>query len=307
MGHRPYTEDDLQRQIDQLPKLYGQAGQQIVDDANNYVAGINKYIQEADLDPTKMPGEYPAIGQPGGPTPWNTRDIIATAALVGGIFGKGGGNELSSAQVLQALQQRFGNKKGRASWKDFRSANDPEAPTTEVGKRFPYEVPPKKPAKGSLAMPDPGSVKYQPVQGSAGSASSSTVGTAAAPVRPCRRDALICLPTRLSNALVVSGRESQSGHPLAVFGPQTGYFAPQILMEEDVHGPGIDARGAAFPGVNQYVELGHGRDYAWSATSAGQDIVDTFALPLCNADGSPRRSSRTTTCTAARAVRWKIA
>ena len=46
-------------------------------------------------------------------------------------------------------------------------------------------------------------------------------------------------------------------------------------------GPGIDARGAAFPGVNLYVELGRGRDYAWSATSAGQDMIDTFAVPLC--------------------------
>jgi acyl-homoserine lactone acylase PvdQ len=287
----PYSEADLQRQIDQLPKLYGQAGQQVVDDANNYVAGINKYIAEAQLDPTKMPGEYPAIGQPSGPTPWNTRDIIATAALVGGIFGKGGGNELASAQVFQALQKRLGQKKGRASWKDFRSANDPEAPTTVDRKNFPYEVPPKKPAKGSLAMPDPGTLKYQPVQGTGSSGSASAAGTAAAPVNPCRRDALVCLPKKLSNALVVSGRESQSGHPLAVFGPQTGYFAPQILMEEDVHapangGPGIDARGASFPGVNQYVELGRGRDYAWSATSAGNDIVDTFALPLCNADGS---------------------
>ena len=32
--------------------------------------------------------------------------------------------------------------------------------------------------------------------------------------------------------------------------------------------------------------LGHGRDYAWSATSAGQDIIDTFAVPLCEPDGS---------------------
>ena len=61
-------------------------------------------------------------------------------------------------------------------------------------------------------------------------------------------------------------------------------------MEQDVHapasdaGPGIDARGAAFPGVNLYVELGRGRDYAWSATSAGQDIIDTFAVPLCGGD-----------------------
>ena len=72
-----------------------------------------------------------------------------------------------------------------------------------------------------------------------------------------------------------------------MFGPQTAYFAPQILMEQDVHAPGIDARGAAFPGVNLYVQLGRGRDYAWSATSAGQDIIDTFAVDLCDPDGSP--------------------
>jgi hypothetical protein len=52
-------------------------------------------------------------------------------------------------------------------------------------------------------------------------------------------------------------------------------------MEEDLHGPGIDARGAAFPGVNLYVELGHGRDYAWSATTATADNIDTFAEVLC--------------------------
>ena len=43
-----------------------------------------------------------------------------------------------------------------------------------------------------------------------------------------------------------------------MFGPQTGYFNPQILMEIDLHGPGIDARGAAFDGVNLYVTLGRG-------------------------------------------------
>ncbi len=66
-----------------------------------------------------------------------------------------------------------------------------------------------------------------------------------------------------------------------MFGPQTAYFAPEILMEQDVHAPTLDARGVAFPGTNLYVQLGRGVDYAWSATSAGQDITDTFALPLC--------------------------
>ena len=109
----PYTEGDLQKQVDQLPRLYGKQGARVVDDLNNYVAGINKYIDDAKMDPTKMPGEYAAINRPQGPDPWNARDVIATAALVGGIFGAGGGSELQSAQVLQALQARLGKRAGR--------------------------------------------------------------------------------------------------------------------------------------------------------------------------------------------------
>src|SRR4029077_1971157 len=84
-----------------------------------------------------------------------------------------------------------------------------------------------------------------------------------------------------SNWELVNKKYSTNGHSIAVMGPQVGYFTPEILMEEALHGPGIEARGAAFPGVNLYVELGHGRDYAWSATTATSDNVDTFAEVLC--------------------------
>src|SRR5205823_3263424 len=80
---------------------------------------------------------------------------------------------------------------------------------------------------------------------------------------------------------LVNKKYSTNGRSIAVMGPQVGYYTPEILMEEDLHGPGLDARGAAFPGVNLYVELGHGRDYAWSATTATSDNVDTFAEVLC--------------------------
>ena len=53
---------------------------------------MNKYINEALLDPTKLPAEYPALQQV--PTPWKPEDTVAIASLVGGIFGKGGGGEL---------------------------------------------------------------------------------------------------------------------------------------------------------------------------------------------------------------------
>jgi acyl-homoserine lactone acylase PvdQ len=276
----PYTEDDLQRQVDQLDDLYGAEGAQIQQDLDNYVAGVNAYIAEAKLNPTLMPGEYVAINRPQGPDEWNARDVIATAALVGGIFGKGGGRELLSANMHRQARVQFGKKEGLGVWRDLRSAEDPEAPTTVHRKRFPYMLT-RRVRKGTRAMPDFASVKTEPIVEGAGGADGEGIGFG----DDCPQAEPICFTRAQSNALVVSARESQSGHPLAVFGPQAAYFAPQILMDQDLHGPGIDARGASFPGVNLYVQLGRGPDYAWSATSAGQDNTDTFAVDLCDPDG----------------------
>jgi acyl-homoserine lactone acylase PvdQ len=259
----PYKEEDLQRQVDSRPPQYAAEAEVLGNDLVNYVAGINKYIAEARLDPTKLPAEYPAIGQPQGPADWKGTDVVATSGVVGAIFGAGGGRELPSALVLQRAMKRFGRKRGRRVWHDFRSAEDPEAPTT-VKQRFPYEVAPKRPR--GVALPDPGSVT------DLRTADPTTTKSQAA-------------PRAMSNALLVSGKLSRSGRPIAVFGPQTAYFAPEILMEQDVHAPSLDARGVAFPGTNLYVQLGRGRDYAWSATSAGQDITDTFAVSLCEPGG----------------------
>jgi hypothetical protein len=74
----PYTEADLKRQADQLPEFLGVQGTLIQRDVDDYIAGINQYISEARLDPTKMPGEYAAIGRPQGPDPWTREDLIAT-------------------------------------------------------------------------------------------------------------------------------------------------------------------------------------------------------------------------------------
>jgi len=156
------------------------------------------------------------------------------------------------------------------------------------GVRFPYLNLPQHVAPGSEAIPDPGSVTYPPNDAVSGGGSSG--GTADRGILGGLTTAgggRVAFPRDASNALVVSAAKSASGHPLAVFGPQVAYFAPEILMEQDIHGPGIDAAGAAFPGVNLYVQLGHGRDYAWSATSAGQSIIDTFAVRLCNPSGGP--------------------
>lgn len=88
----------------------------------------------------------------------------------------------------------------------------------------------------------------------------------------------------MSNALLVGRSRSSNGHPLFVAGPQVGHFYPQLLLELDLHGGGIDARGAAFPGISFYVLLGRGKDYAWSLTSSTSDLIDDYAEELCGDD-----------------------
>ena len=85
----------------------------------------------------------------------------------------------------------------------------------------------------------------------------------------------------MSNALLVGARRSTTGKPLFVAGPQVGHFYPGILLELDLEGGGYKTRGAAFPGVSFGVLLGRGIDYAWSATSAGSDLVDEYVETLC--------------------------
>ena len=219
-------------------------------DVANYVAGVQAYIAEARVNPLKMPGEYAAIGRPLGPEDWNVRDVIATATLVGAIFGKGGGSELDSALALQSARKRFGTQEGQRGLARLPQLRGSRGARDRAEAKFPYQKPPKRVRKGSVALPDRGSVRQGEVRG-------RVEPPALAVEAAGRADGLSSSsPAKASNALLVSGRESASGRPLAVFGPQTGYFNPQILMEIDLHGPGIDARGAAFNGVNLYVTLG---------------------------------------------------
>jgi len=277
----PYTEADFQAQVNALAAS-GPRGALLNSDIGQYVAGINAYINHCmTQSPIDCPGEYvltghlDAITGAGGPVPFKVTDIIAISGVVGGLFGGGGGGEMASALVRLEAQAKYGAVVGDQVWKAFREQNDPETVlTVHNGQSFPYGQSPAAPT--GVVLPDRGTTVGVPVvfnrTGSAG------VSTEALQPATKKRG--------MSNAIVVSGALSKTGHPIAVFGPQTGYFSPQLLMLEELQGPGISARGAAFAGINLYVQLGRGQDYAWSATSAGQDITDTYAVQLCETNGS---------------------
>ncbi|MFC0849234.1 penicillin acylase family protein [Streptomyces noboritoensis] len=292
----PYTEADLQSQVDRIRTTNGPRGEQAMADAQAYVDGINAYAKQS-KDGRYFPGEYvltgkiDAITNVGEIQPFKVTDLIALASVVGGLFGGGGGGEVQAALSLQAAQAKYGVAEGTKVWESFRERNDPEAALTiHDGTSFPYATKPAN-ARGT-ALPDPGTVvPEQLVYDRTGSAVTKAKADVRVPERlkPLKgifnNGALpgfdIGKPRGMSNALLVSGSRTASGNPVAVFGPQTGYFAPQLLMLQEIQGPGISARGASFAGVGMYVQLGRGQDYAWSATSAGQDITDTYTVELC--------------------------
>ncbi|WP_416520262.1 penicillin acylase family protein [Streptomyces achromogenes] len=282
----PYTEADLQAQIDNAVAHNGARGQQALSDVRAYLDGINAYIDASDSG-RYFPGEYVLTGHKDSITNAGTidhfkvTDLVALASVIGSLFGSGGGGEVDNALSLLAAQDRYGVAEGTKVWESFRERNDPEAVLTlHNGESFPYGARPADPQ--GAALPDAGSVTPEPLlydrTGSAATASAAKTAATAAGT------ALGSARRGMSNALVVSGKHTASGNPIAVFGPQTGYFAPQLLLLQEIQGPGISARGASFAGLSMYVELGRGQDYAWSATTSGQDIIDTYAVELCQDD-----------------------
>ena len=226
----------------------------VYNDFQNFVIGVNlRYNQ---LSP--------------GTGTWTAADAMAAFAFIGSIFGNGGGNEVANSEFLANLQSANGQAKGLAMFRDFRHSNDPDSPVSWKDSTFPYNNQPTNTTNAAV----PGSKVVDPgTRHNWSSTDSSTSTGSAANVK-----------RYMSNALLVPASRSTNSHPLAVMGPQLGYYYPEIVMEVDIHGGGYNFRGAVAP-VAPYGLIGRGADYAWSLTSAGSDNTDQFVEELCNPTG----------------------
>jgi acyl-homoserine lactone acylase PvdQ len=262
-----YDERELQAMADRLPLLDHDLGTLARNDVIAFVDGVNAYLHDAILDPTKLPAEYLALQII--PKPWKLTDSIALSTLIGGTFSVGGGGQVRNAAFLRQLLESYDGPTARAIFDDMRFANDSEAPVS-TDQEFPFNTNLGTPDPAAIAMPD--------------------APPAAAPSFPAYIDGPFGPFTLFgkhaaSNALLVDKAHSADGHPMAVFGPQVGYYSPEILMEIDLQGPHVHARGAAFPGISIYALLGRGTNYAWSATTAIGDHTDIRAVKLCEPRG----------------------
>jgi acyl-homoserine lactone acylase PvdQ len=352
-----YDEQEMQDQIDQLAVRFGADGIQAQQDVQDFVSGINQYIDDIQSGAPGaeiVPVEYAALGLE--LRPFTSRDVLAVAALVQSTFATGGGSEHQQVQLLQGLAGLFPGDTQAAceTWRDIRQANDPERPNTtqltfetqsppsidesacplddgfsaaypgavlfDEGSLQDLElltiedcVPPDSATAADLVCPEVGGDVVDDAVSSASAMKILRPGIegsvqlargipyrvnppAAGALQDGRARAAATLegvrlalnehsfPDAMSNAILVGPEQTEDGHPIAVFGPQTGYFSPQILVEFSQQGGGIHSRGMAFAGL-PYVIIGRGIDHAWSATSSGDDITDIRVLRLCEPGG----------------------
>jgi acyl-homoserine lactone acylase PvdQ len=252
------------QQVDLLIETYGDKGREIIADAQAEADGINAYARANNIDLA----------------PATVNDVIAVTAFIGSIFGAGGGAEARNADLLSKLQNGLGPETGRQAWEDAMLFNDSEAPTT-IDKHYSYGPLTSGRVYGSVVIDADSVVPLDPRQSAPPEPAAGVVDATAAP--PGRQ---------ASNFLLVDPRRSATHNPLAVMGPQLGYYYPEIVQQIHLSGPGIEAQGVAVPAAAMYILIGRTRDYAWSLTSANHDVRDVFAEELCEPDGSaPTRAT----------------
>ncbi len=241
----------------------GAQGKQLLSDIDTYLAGINARMQ---------------VAQPTLPR-FTRTDIYALNAIKAQFLGEGGGQEVDNALFLDGLRSKLGAKTGDKAFADLRARNDVEASVT-TSKSFP--------GQGSVSVSKPsGMVRLK--KGTFKSSFIKLPGARAASASA----ASVGKRQLASNILIVSGAKSATGKPLFVGGPQIGFNYPGLTMEMQLTSPSINVGGvtsAPFPG---YMLIGRGADYAWSLTSAGADIIDTYAEKLCGGSrpSTPTRAS----------------
>ena len=247
MAIAPYTEADLQRQVDQLTSSTATRASRSSSDVNDYVARRQRLHPRGEGQPDQdARSSTPRSTAAGAGSAGRATDLVATASLVGGIFGKGGGRELDAALMLQecgvhrALRadDRGPRRAGPRGLRRLPPRRGRGGADHGARQRFPYQRPPGDSSERSpRASPDPDSPVTKTetsvvetrwsragVRPQSGGPPCANLGGAAAPAGRA---------AGASNALLVSGPRRDSGNPQTVFGPQTA-----LLLAADPHGAG---------------------------------------------------------------------
>jgi hypothetical protein len=264
-----YTEPERQDMFARLPAA---------DQASfrAWVDGVNLYIAEALADPLrKLPSEFVALGTL--PAPWSVTDSIGFAALAIGIYGGEGGHEVENAALYLDLLDHFqgDSEEAKGVFDDLFWIEDPDAPVTiaeGVG------IDPNRVER--FAAPQMALLADPAVAAAIRNAARAQHDEQAMIDEVGRRLGLAgFFGPGHSNALVVSGAHTATGHPMLGGGPQVGYAAPSFFWESGLHTPGYDSVGVNVP-LGPGNIMGRTSTLAYTVTSGIDDQIDTYVERL---------------------------
>jgi len=311
-----YTQDEFTAMLERMPAKYGQEGADLVALLEAQAAGTNHFIQQMQQGRVPQPAGLADLIPVSEIAPWTAEDIVAVVAIVRALFGADGGNELGNAVRWLELVDTYGEATALTLFEDFRNRLNSDGPIHTLDERFRYNLPAvDRPTEGNALGWSSGATGLEGILGEIASIIPGTTPEEAAALLPqTAAEAAADLRAldeasrihwdrlqltgpgvvvdlsrgargSLSNYLAVAGEHTVSGHPILLGGPQAGYTAPQILVENEIHSPTIHARGAGFAGFAAVVVLGRNQRAAWTATAGGSDMIDTYLEVLCDPDG----------------------
>ncbi|HZI90203.1 MAG TPA: penicillin acylase family protein [Thermoleophilaceae bacterium] len=265
-----YTDGEVDAMLARLPT-------NLVRRAEAYRDGINAWVAETRSDPTKLPGEFTALGVQ--PPTWTVRDTARIGVFLARTVPSGDGVELDNLRALRELGARAFARllplraPGRISTVPRKAGLFPSQPGRTVKQERAAYLRSRRALK-TTPIPTP--------------VEAATAG---------RSEALGGSYMWGMNRKAGRGRRIRTkGVDTYLFnGPQLGFSIPELFVEFELHSPVQNIRGVSAAGV-PVLGIGHNGRLAWGFTSGLSDEDDLYAEKLTGPEtytfkGSQRQMS----------------
>ena len=239
-----------------------------------HAAGINRQMAELERK-GELPGEFALLGR--NPPAWDPVDTVAVVAYFVGFFGVSGGSELGNAETITEMFDRFESEE--AAWEAYHDFNRVVVPDNHYGSLLAEEV--EETDERALDYDEVPEAQFDAIAAAVDTEPWGVDRDAFDGIQDLFRVSLGAFEGAKfgSNAILVGGEHTDTGSPIVAGGPQTGLLKPSVQHEVGLHGGGFDVVGTGVAGAPGLI-VGRTPDFAWTATSSREDMVDTIAVSL---------------------------
>ncbi len=232
----------------------------------SYATGINAWVDHVNQSPGDMPAEFPALGIT--PTHFSVEDLVAIGVYLARTTPNTDGTDLLDMQALQQSGPAKFNRilplriAGQISTIPASNGLFPSVPGRTLRQER-QALARSYAFVRQLPVPAANDLGSEYVSGTMPQTSAAALAAAADdganlanPLSPIRRG---------GSSMVAIGN-TRTHHAFLFSGPELGFSAPEELYEMELHGPGLEVRGATAPGA-PVIAIGHNAHVAFGLTS----------------------------------------